>query len=190
MPSCGALVECAAFIGWRHEELLGLRVRQIDLEHRILRLEPGTTKNGEGREAPMTDKMHQLLAVCVEGKRQDDAVFTRPNGKPVRDFRDRWTKACIAAGVPDLLFHDLRRTAARNMMRAGIPEAMIKQIGGWKTTEIFHRYAIVDRRAMAAAIHQLELHQAELAKARAENEHTSSILGPSEAEVVPPTKLQ
>ena len=45
------LVECASFIGWRHEELLSLRVRQVDLEHRILRLEPGTTKNDEGREA-------------------------------------------------------------------------------------------------------------------------------------------
>lgn len=62
------LVECAASIGWRHEELLSLRVRQVDLKHRILRLEPGTTKNGEGREAPMTDTMLQLLTACTEGK--------------------------------------------------------------------------------------------------------------------------
>jgi hypothetical protein len=41
---------------------------------------------------------------------------------------------------------------------------MIKQIGGWKTTAVFHRYAIVDSSAMAAAMRQLEQHQAELAK--------------------------
>jgi integrase len=90
-----ALVECAAFIGWRHEELLGLRVRQVYLEHRILRLEPGTTKNGEGREAPMTDRMQQLLTACCEGKGPQDAVFSWSDGKPVIDFRDRWYKPAV-----------------------------------------------------------------------------------------------
>ena len=79
-----------------------------------------------------------LLTACVEGKGGDDYIFTRPNGKLVRDFRATWQNACERAGVPDLLFHDLRRTAARNSRRAGIPESMIKQIGGWKTTSVFH----------------------------------------------------
>lgn len=55
------LVECGSTIGWRHQELVTLRVKQVDLEHRTIRLEPGTTKNKEGREAPMTDTMLQLL---------------------------------------------------------------------------------------------------------------------------------
>ena len=67
---------------------------------------------------------------------------------------------------------------------------MIKQIGGWKTTAVFHRYPIVDRRAMAAAMRQLERHQAELANARAENGHTSGILEPSQSETDLSTKLQ
>ena len=69
------LVECGASIGWRHEELLSLQVRQVDLKHRTLRLEPGTTKNGDGREAPITEVMRQLLAACVAGKKPDDAVL-------------------------------------------------------------------------------------------------------------------
>ena len=93
------LVECGASIGWRHEELLGLRCRQIDLEHRVVRLEPGTTKNGEGREAPMTDNMHQLLAACVEGKGPDDAVFTWDDKRPVLSIRDTWARACCSAGL-------------------------------------------------------------------------------------------
>ena len=138
----------------------------------------------------MTDKMHQLLAALVEGKEPDGYVFTRPNGKPVRDFRDRWDIACAAAGVPDLLFHDLRRTAARRLRNSALSEQMIMGIGGWKTTSVFHRYAIVNRQDMAAAMRQLERHQAELAKARAENEHSSSIVESSEAEDTPTGKLQ
>jgi len=148
------LVECGATIGWRHQELIELRVKQVDLEHHILRLESGTTKNKEGREAPMTETILQLLTACIEGKGAEDRVFTRANGKPVRDFRKTWQNACDRAGVPGLLFHDLRRTAARNLRRAGLPESMIKQIGGWKTTSVFHRYAIVNRQDMAAAMRQ------------------------------------
>ena len=185
------LVECGATIGWRHHELLSLRVRQIDLEHRIVRLEPGTTKNKEGREAPMTDVMLQLLTACVEGKQPDDPVFKRPNGKPVLDFRVTWQNACNLAGLPGLLFHDLRRTAARNLRRAGIPESMIKQIGGWKTTSVFHRYAMVNRQDMATAMRQFEQHQQQLAQARAaENGHTLGIQDDFGAEKPASNKLQ
>ena len=184
------LVECGATIGWRHQELISLRVKQVDLKHRILRLEPGTTKNKEGREAPMTDTMLQLLTACVESKEPDAYVFTRPNGKPVRDFRVTWQNACDRAGVPGLLFHDLRRTAARNLRRAGLSESMIKQIGGWKTTSVFHRYAIVNRQDMATAMRQFEEHQRQLAAARAENNHSSSIVGEFEAEKPASDKLQ
>ena len=61
--------------------------------------EPGTTQNGEGREAPMTDTMLQLLTACVEGKDLENRVFTRPNGKPVRDIGDRWAKACCSTSL-------------------------------------------------------------------------------------------
>jgi integrase len=170
--------------------LISLRVKQVDLEHRILRLEPGTTKHKEGREAPMTDTMLQLLTACVEGKGPDAYVFTRPNGKSVRDFRVTWQNACDHAGVSGLLFHDLRRTAASNLRRAGLSESMIKQIGGWKTTSVFHRYAIVNRQDMATAMRQFEEHQRQLAAARAENNHSSSIVGEFEAEKPASDKLQ
>lgn len=128
----------------------------MDVDARIIRLEPGTTKNKDGHEVTMTAAVHGLLTQCVAGKSPDDAVFTRPDGKPVRDFRDLWAKATEAAGVPGLLFHDLPRTAARNLRRAGIAEGVIMKIGGWRTRSVFERYAIVSQTDIADALKKLE----------------------------------
>ena len=115
-----AMLETAYHYGWRVSELLNLRVRQVDLVVRTIRLEPGTTKNQEGREVTIeSGRLLELLRQCVEGKRPENHLFTRGN-KPIRDFRKRWQNLCTAARVPGLLFHDLRRTAARNLRAAGV----------------------------------------------------------------------
>ena len=64
-----------------------MRVSQLDVAQRVIRLEPGTTKNRDGREVLMTATVHKLLSALAHGKSPDDYVFTRTNGKPVRDFR-------------------------------------------------------------------------------------------------------
>jgi len=160
------LVECGATYGWRVSELLSMRVSQVDLSQRVIRLEPGTTKNDDGREVLMTNAVFQLLTALVERKLPEDYVFTRDDGSVVRDFRGTWEKACAAAGVPNLMFHDLRRTAARRMRNAGLSEQMIMRIGGWKTPNVFHRYAIINRQDMTAAVRQLEQHEKSLAESR------------------------
>ena len=63
-----------------------------------------------------------LLHALVTGKKGDDLVFTRNDGSPVRDFRDAWAALAKAAGSPGLLFHDLRRSAVRNMIRRGVSQ--------------------------------------------------------------------
>jgi integrase len=179
-----ALVECGRTYGWRVSELLGLKVEQIDLAQKVIRLEPGTTKNSDGREVFMTDTVRALLSACVQGKRPDAQVFTRANGSPVRDFRVTWERVCSRIGVGQtvcvdcsesmdsgrgcskckskrsvysgLIFHDLRRTAARNLRRAGIPETVIMKIGGWRTRSVFERYAIVSRTDIADAMRKLQ----------------------------------
>jgi integrase len=107
----------------------------------------------------MTQTVHVLLSECVSGKQPDDYVFTWPNRKPVKDFRETWRNACIAAGVPNLLFHDLRRTAARNLRRAGVAEGVIMKIGGWRTRSVFERYAIVSQSDISEAMRKLEFQQ-------------------------------
>ena len=179
-----ALVECGRTYGWRVSELLNMRVAQVDIAQQVIRLEPGTTKNSDGREVFMTEAVRMLLAACVRGKAADAPVFTRADGSPVRDFRVTWERACARAGVGQtvcadcstpmdsgracpqcksqrsgysgLIFHDLRRTAARNLRRAGIPETVIMKIGGWRTRSVFERYAIVSRTDIADAMRMLQ----------------------------------
>jgi len=142
-----------------------------------IRLDPGTTKNQDGRVVTIVrgSTLHELLKACVVHKSADDFVFTRPNKKPIRDFRVVWARCCTDAGKPGLLFHDLRRTAARNLRRAGIAEGIIMAIGGWRTRSVFERYALVREGDISDAIGQLETYRVDQ-RAKAEenqNGHTS-----------------
>lgn len=149
-------LEIAYSLGWRVSEILGLKVKQIDLQKGIIRLEPGTTKNKEGRNGPISAKMRSLLTECIEGKGPDDAVLTREGNRPVRDFRRRWQKLIEEAKLPNLLIHDFRRSAARALRHAGVAESVIMKIGGWKTASVFRRYAIVSNRDTGLAMAALE----------------------------------
>jgi integrase len=154
-----ALLEVGYTFGWRVSELLNLRVNQLDLLNRTIRLNPGETKNDDGRVVIMTNTVHQLLTQCAAGKKPDDVVFTREDGKPVRDFRGAWKKICTEEGAPKRLFHDLRRTAVRNMVRAGIPERVAMQISGHRTRAIFDRYHIVSENDLREAAVKMERQQ-------------------------------
>ena len=142
--------------GWRKSELLGLRVRQVNLSTRTIRLETGTTKNGEGREVAMTQEVEALLRAAIAGKTKDDYVLTWDDGRRVKDFRGMWEKITAAAGCPDLLVHDLRRSGVKALRRAGVPESVVMAVSGLLTPAIFRRYAIVSSADQREAVTLLE----------------------------------
>jgi integrase len=73
-----AMFECACTYGWRKSELLGLKVAQVDLVERTISLNPGETKNDDGRLVAMTPDLFELLSLAIAGKKPHERVFTRP----------------------------------------------------------------------------------------------------------------
>jgi integrase len=136
------VVTFAYYTGWRKREVLGMTWDRVDLQARTARLNPGTTKNDDGRIIYLDGELYTTLG---ELKRQNPFgrwVFHR-HGEPIKDFRGAWERACQAVGLEGKVFHDFRRTAVRNMVRAGIPERVAQQISGHKTRAVFDRYHIV-----------------------------------------------
>ena len=73
-------------------------------------------------------------------------VFTGRDGGRLGDFRKAWRRAAEAAGIRGLLFHDLRRSAARNAIRSGVPEQVVMDLGGWRTRSVLARYNVTSER--------------------------------------------
>src|SRR5262249_46473320 len=150
--------------GWRMQsEVLTLERHQIDLTEGTIRLDPGSTKNGEGRvvylgaelKALVTAQLERVAALERRLKadaklRLDESIAwlfphlrgadpRSVNGQGTRlgarrdDFRKSWLNACREAGVAGKLIHDFRRTAVRNMVNAGVPERVAMTITGHKT---------------------------------------------------------
>lgn len=151
--------------GWRtRSELLPMTWAQIDFHAGILRLEPGTTKNDEGRQFPfhiLPELADALKNQWDETKALEQAtgqiipwVFHR-NGKPMKGFRFAWINACQKAGCPGLIPHDFRRTAVRNLERAGVSRSVAMKLTGHQTESVYARYAIVDERDLAEGVKKL-----------------------------------
>ncbi len=146
-------------VGNRKGELLMLQWTQVDLIHNEIRLNAGETKNDAGRVLPIYGDMIGELSIRQTQALQIGCpwVFHR-EGKRVQRFEKSWASACERAGCPGLLFHDLRRSAVRNMVRAGIPEQVAMKISGHKTRAIFGRYDIVSGRDLKTAAAKMEVY--------------------------------
>jgi integrase len=150
--------------GWRvQSEVLPLTWAQVDRTAQTIRLEPGETKNAEGRTLPygglpelaaVIDTQWIARAQLLARETICPYVFHR-NGAPIRQFRKAWAAACTSAGCPGRLIHDLRRTGVRNLVRAGVPEKTAMAITGHKTRSVFDRYDIISEDDLRTAIGKL-----------------------------------
>lgn len=135
-----AILATAYSFGFRRSELLSMRCCQASLLDGTITLLD--SKNGDRRVIAMTGEVRALITACIEGKSGNQHVFTWPGGNEVRDFRETWRRLFVAAGVHPRLFHDLRRSACRNMIRRGVGRDVAMKVSGHKTDAIFRRYNI------------------------------------------------
>jgi integrase len=129
-----------------------------------------TSKNGHGRLLPLTGALKDLIErrwQAREYQTPENVTAISPHvfhdrGVPVGDFRKAWASACKAAKVPGKLFHDLRRTAVRNMIRAGVPQTVAMSISGHRTIAMFNRCNIASQDDKREALLRTEAHLAAL----------------------------
>jgi len=166
LPVCMRPVVTFAYVtGWRiNSEVLPMEWRQVDTKSGEVRLDPGTTKNLEGRVFYLTPELKKLFAdqrkaakrlqrekgmivqhvFFHDGRTQaGEPVFEAGQRITPSGFYHAWCRARVKAGRPGSIPHDLRRTAVRNMVRAGVPERVAMKLSGHKTRSVFDRYNIV-----------------------------------------------
>jgi len=173
-------IEAAYITGWRiHDEIFTRQKHHADLNGRgWLRLDPGETKNGEGRNFPFTARLREIieqqLARTKELEKSTGRIIRwlfHRNGSPIKSFRRAWLTACVQAGLGKEIRsvdgklikknayripHDFRRTAIRNLERAGVSRSDAMKMVGHKTESIYRRYAIADEKSMKESARKLD----------------------------------
>jgi integrase len=171
-------IKFAYLTGWRiKSEVFSLQWPQVDFAAGEARLEPGTTKTDEGRTFPFSVLPELKELLCYQRERTDllqkttgrviPWVFHR-DGMQIKDFRGAWKKAIAAARIQKRIPHDFRRTAVRNLERAGVPRSVSMKLVGHKTESIYSRYAIVAKQDLVDGLKRLADYRADLEK-EAEN---------------------
>lgn len=138
--------------GWRKSAISTLKWSDVDGETICLRAE--NAKNRTSQRIPLEGE----LATLIERRRQrravnSDCIFHR-KGRRIQEFRKSWTTATRMANCPGRLFHDMRRSMAKHATAAGVPQHVIMQTAGWKSPNVFRRYAICDEQSMRQALRQ------------------------------------
>jgi integrase len=123
------------------------------LDKRLIRPEPGDTKDREARDIPICDEFYKVLLDMpnrIQKAGDNDHVFVY-RGKPVNDIRKGLRDACKSSGIKygrnvegGFVFHDLRHTFNTNMRKAGVSDSVIMAITGHSTREMFDRYNSID----------------------------------------------
>jgi len=149
------------FCGTRKEEALAIEWSQVDLKEGVIELLRTQTKNKTPRFVPLPD---MLINMLKKVKDKTGKVFDGEG------LRREWEKACSAAGLgarekregrfdykySGLTIHDLRRSAVRNLISAGVAEKVAMEISGHKTRAVFDRYNIVSKKQILAAMRRVQ----------------------------------
>jgi len=151
--------------GMRPKEIRSLSWANYDAETWTLRLHASDAKTGHGRVLALVEELRAIIERRLSARRLDCQLIFHRAGRPMGEFRKTWATACKAAGLAVTeerdgkavtralkLVYDLRRTAVRNMARAGVPERVAMAISGHKTRNVFDRYNIVDERDLRDAV--------------------------------------
>jgi integrase len=154
-PPYQDILDFAYYSGWRRREITELTWAEIDVAGSVIRLDPGRSKTRTGRVLPISVPLARVLARREVRREAGEPFVFHRDGVTVRAWRRAWPEACRRAGLSHRLLHDCRRTAARNLIRAGVPERVAMLLTGHRTRCVFDRYNIVNEHELLTAGQQL-----------------------------------
>jgi integrase len=131
------------FTGMRPKETKSLEWSAFDSETWTVRLHSKDAKTGYGRAIPLEAELRAVIERRLAARRLDCPYIFHRRGEHMGDFRKVWRKACDAIGLTGKITYDFRRSAVRNMVRAGVNPDVARQISGHRTSAIFSRYNII-----------------------------------------------
>lgn len=162
------LREPASFMyltGWRKGAVLSLMwTRDTELEFAddgrtliggTIRLQSEHSKNKHSYQLRLKGGLLEVARHAWEKRIPECAYVFHNEGEQIAEFRKSWKAACKAAGLQGLLVHDFRRSCARNLVRAGVPERVAMEITGHKTRSMFDRYNIVAESDLESAMERV-----------------------------------
>lgn len=141
--------------GWRRGEILTLEWRDIERERHVIRLRPEFCKTRTGRVLILSKPLQDVIARRWHSRALGNPHVFHEAHSHLQGFKNAFKRACKAAGLPKKLFHDLRRTTIRNLIRAGVPERVAMQVSGHKTRSILDRYNVVSEGDLQQASEKL-----------------------------------
>src|SRR5215469_3426634 len=140
-------------LGPRRGELLRLEWPDVDMHRREITLR--NTKNGNTRTVPMTADVYRIFTELWQERRLDTQRVFLYKGRPIRDVKTAFDKACRRAAITNLRLHDLRHTASTNLRRAGVDATTAMKIVGHKSERMHRRYNTVEPEDLRRAVSQL-----------------------------------
>jgi len=176
------VVRCLYLTGWRSSEVLGLTWARVDFEAGTMRLDAGQSKTGRARVFPFAELRALAALLREQRERTTELEHERDRlvpwvfhleGNRIGSIRTAWRNAVEKAGLPGLRPHDLRRSAARNLVRAGVPEKVVMDLCGWRTRAMFDRYNVTAAQDLRDGVARLGEFLGRRAKAGKRRERTA-----------------
>jgi integrase len=153
------LVRFSAICGWRKTEVTTLPWSAVSFRNKEIRLSAQSSKMGDTRILPITPEIQAILDRRLADRREDCPLIFHRKGQRIWDFRKAWYNATEKAGYAGRVFHSLRRSSARDRIRAGVHERVVMSVNGWKTRAVFDRYNITSTRDAQEALEKTEAYR-------------------------------